>query len=399
MFDATDGERQTGAPHLDELRGLSIDALEDTYRQLDALEAAVRTERLTVLAILDERKVGQADGSVDTAAWAADTSRVTRPQATWLVETARAMMDLPAIRAVAARGELSFDQLVPLVELATPETDEDWARRAPGWTPSQLIRAAAGLRLVTDEAACATYAQRSLTWRWDNDHMLRIRGRLPDTVGAAVIRAIERIAEPVTQDADGRYERFDARCADALGELASQHLIEDSEPDRACVVAHTPVAALAEGSTEPGAELAEGNVPIANETIRRLACDATFQVMVETPDGASLAAGRRTRTVPAAMRRAVLRRDGHCRFPGCNRTRFLHVHHVVHHADGGVTELWNLILLCPFHHRFVHENHWRIKGDPSCPDGIEFHSPDGRRLGGPRPPLRPDIRHRILEPA
>ncbi len=399
MFDAMDGGTTPVAAHLDELRAVPIDALEDTYRQLDALEAAIRTERLTVLAVLDERAVGRADGSVDTAGWAAHTSKVTRGQATRLVETARALTHLPAIRAVAASGELSFDQLAPLVQIATTETDEEWARRAPGWTPSQLMRAAAGQRLITDEQACAGYAQRSLTWRWDKDDMLRIRGRLPDTVGAAVIRAIERIAEPVTRDADGSYEPFDARCADALGELASQRLTDDVEPDRACLVVHTPATALVEGSTEPGAELAEGNIPIANETVRRLACDASLQLMVETRDGEALAVGRRTRTVPAAMRRAVRRRDGHCRFPGCDRTRFLHVHHVIHHADGGVTELWNLVLLCPFHHRFVHEPHWKIKGDPAEPDGIEFHSPESRRLGGPRPPLRPDIRARILQPA
>jgi hypothetical protein len=57
------------------------------------------------------------------------------------------------------------------------------------------------------------------------------------------------------------------------------------------------------------------------------------------------------------------------------------------------------VLLCPHHHRFVHEHGWRIKGDPAEPDGIEFRAPDGRRLGGPRPPLRPDVRTRFLQRA
>ena len=98
------------------------------------------------------------------------------------------------------------------------------------------------------------------------------------------------------------------------------------------------------------------------------------------------------------MRRKVRHRDRHCRFPGCDRTRALHIHHIRHRADGGPTELWNLALLCPFHHRFVHEHGWRIIGDPADPDGLEFHAPDGRRLGGPRPPLRLDVRDRILKP-
>jgi hypothetical protein len=397
MFDAMDGNQPT-EEHLNELRAVPMGDLEETYRQLDALESAVRTERLQVLAVLDELEVGRADGSVDTPAWVADTSSVTRLHARQLVETARALIGLPAIRDAAARGELSWDQLEPLAQVAKPETDEDWALRAPGWTPAQLIRAASDERRVTEAEANDRHAERSLTWRWDHKKMLQIRGRLPDVAGAALIRAIERLAEPVTQDADGRYESFEARCADALGELVSQRLVDDSDPDRACLVVHAPAATLTEGSTAPGAELADVYIPIAIETLRRLACDATLQLMLETPDGAALATGRRTRTVPAAMRRAIRRRDRHCRFPGCNRVRFLHVHHVIHHADGGVTELWNLILLCPHHHRFVHEHGWRIKGDPAEPDGIEFHSPDGRRLGGPRPPLRPDVRTRFLQP-
>ncbi len=98
------------------------------------------------------------------------------------------------------------------------------------------------------------------------------------------------------------------------------------------------------------------------------------------------------------MKRQLRRRDRACRFPGCGRTRALHAHHVVHHAFGGVTELWNLVLLCPYHHRFVHEHGWSITGVTSRPDGLVFHAPDGRRVGGPSPPLRPEIRDRFLAP-
>lgn len=403
MFVARDGDPVDPLveerAHLDELRAQPTADLEETFRQLVALEAAVQAELLQVLAALDERDVGREDGSADTVAWTAESARVTRAHARQMVETARALVELPAVMAAAGAGRLSWDQLEPLAQVATPATDEEWADRASGWTPSQLARAARAERAVTAEEACDRLARRSLTWWWDSQNMLRIRGRLPDVMGATIVRALERIAEPVTQDADGQYEPFDVRCADALGELASQRLVDDAEPDRACVVVHAPVAALIEGSTEPGAELAGDDVSIANETVRRLACDATLQPMFEAPDGSAVAAGRRTRTIPAAMRRRVMQRDRHCRFPGCDRTRGVQVHHAVHHADDGVTELWNLVLLCPQHHRFLHEHRWRIKGDPGRPDGLEFHAPDGRRLGGPLPPLRPDIRTRILEPA
>jgi hypothetical protein len=65
--------------------------------------------------------------------------------------------------------------------------------------------------------------------------------------------------------------------------------------------------------------------------------------------------GRKTRTVPPAIRRALQRRDGGCRFPGCTCTRFVDAHHIHHWADGGATHMNNLVLLCRHHHRLVHE--------------------------------------------
>jgi hypothetical protein len=88
--------------------------------------------------------------------------------------------------------------------------------------------------------------------------------------------------------------------------------------------------------------------------------------------------GRRTRTVPPSLRRALDRRDGGCRFPGCT-SRFCDAHHVVHWADGGATRLDNLVLLCRRHHRAVHEEGFRIElaaGGAAVrvlrPDGVEL---------------------------
>jgi hypothetical protein len=71
---------------------------------------------------------------------------------------------------------------------------------------------------------------------------------------------------------------------------------------------------------------------------------------------------------------------------------------MIHYADGGPTEAWNLIWVCPYHHRFLHEHAWTVTGDPERPDGLVFAAPDGRRFGGPSPRLRPDIRSRVLQP-
>jgi hypothetical protein len=90
----------------------------------------------------------------------------------------------------------------------------------------------------------------------------------------------------------------------------------------------------------------EGGSVIAPDTVRRLACDASIVPLIESARGEPLAIGRRTRTISPAMRRALKRRDGGCRFPGCTNTRFVDGHHIEHWADGGETRLDNLVLLC-----------------------------------------------------
>jgi hypothetical protein len=75
----------------------------------------------------------------------------------------------------------------------------------------------------------------------------------------------------------------------------------------------------------------------------------------EDADGEPLNIGRKSRTIPPAIRRALQRRDGGCRFPGCSCNRFVDAHHILHWADGGETGMDNLVLLCRRHHRLVHE--------------------------------------------
>jgi hypothetical protein len=87
--------------------------------------------------------------------------------------------------------------------------------------------------------------------------------------------------------------------------------------------------------------------------------------------------GRRTRTIPPALRRALEVRDGGCRYPGC-ASRFTDAHHIEHWADGGQTRLENLLLLCRRRHRAVHEGRARVcRG---ADDSVAFLQPDGRVL-------------------
>ncbi len=104
----------------------------------------------------------------------------------------------------------------------------------------------------------------------------------------------------------------------------------------------------------------EGIGPIARSTARRVACDANL-VNIETHDGEPISIGRRARIWPAAMRRAIIARDRHCQFDGCDVDRHLQIHHLVHWADGGDTSVENGVCVCHHHHALIHEGGFRIE--------------------------------------
>jgi 5-methylcytosine-specific restriction endonuclease McrA len=170
------------------------------------------------------------------------------------------------------------------------------------------------------------------------------------------------------------------RQADALALLAETALHQGLDPgapgERYQVVVHVDAQALAEPE-QPGQSVMEDGARVSAETSRRLACDASRVVMRHDPDGRVVEVGARTRTIPPALRRALQHRDRGCRFPGCS-VRFGQGHHLHHWAHGGPTTLSNLALLCPRHHRAVHEEGYQVARGP---DGaLRFRRPDGRPL-------------------
>jgi len=127
--------------------------------------------------------------------------------------------------------------------------------------------------------------------------------------------------------------------------------------------------------------------PLSERVGDYVGCDASIRVVFEQ-DGKVVALSARQDTVDTKTRKVVEDRDGGCRFPGCGQRRWLHVHHILHRAQGGATVLENLCCLCPVHHRMYHRGDFSIEGDPTDATGLRFTAPDGRDLGPgrPRPP-------------
>jgi 5-methylcytosine-specific restriction endonuclease McrA len=142
------------------------------------------------------------------------------------------------------------------------------------------------------------------------------------------------------------------------------------------VVVHVDAAVLADPE-QPGQSVLEEGSHVPAGTSQRLACDASRVVMRHDEDGRVVEVGTRTRTIPPALRRALQHRDRGCRFPGCH-VRVGQGHHVRHWAQGGPTELSNLVVLCRRHHRAVHEEGYRI--ERLLDSAFQFRRPDGRLL-------------------
>jgi len=167
-----------------------------------------------------------------------------------------------------------------------------------------------------------------------------------------------------------------ARRADLLLEMV------EANTGRPGLIVHVSAETLLEG--RPGISETEHGTFLTAEEIRRLSCDANLTRVVFGPDSQPLDVGRTKRLVTPALRIAVMARDLHCVFPGCDRaSRWCDVHHLVPWSEDGPTSLENLVLLCRHHHTLVHEGGWRIEGTPG---NLRFYRPDGSQLRIDRPP-------------
>ena len=123
-----------------------------------------------------------------------------------------------------------------------------------------------------------------------------------------------------------------------------------------------------------------GRPRLPGHLVAKLTCAGSVQPVWQRA-GVPVSVGRALRIVPERTRRLVLDRDRGCRFPGCVARAHLEVHHVVHWADGGRTDLANLAGLCPFHHDAHHRGEFSIGGDANTCGGLVFLARGGFPIG------------------
>ena len=179
---------------------------------------------------------------------------------------------------------------------------------------------------------------------------------LPDVSAETLIEAARGGSEGGAMQVGGR-RSLSAQRADALGVVAESFLKHGLETlsggERHQIVVHVDAETL-KHSSAGRCELEDGPA-LPAESARRIACDASVVSLIENERGEPLNIGRKTRAISPALRRALNSRDRGCRFPGCTHQRFIDGHHIKHWAHGGCTNLANLVSLCRFHHRLVHE--------------------------------------------
>lgn len=311
------------------------------------------------------------------------------------LRVAHALEQLPRTAAAMAAGSLSYSKVRAMTRVADEATEDYFLNVALYGTAHQVEKLVRAFRRAKESQELSREAQqqanRSLSWFHDEDGSLVIKARLPAEAGAVFLNALEAAENslplPDVSAATSLepVQSCSARRADALALMAEGFLASDQQPlsggDRQQIVVHVDAQTLRHGHAGR-CELEDGP-GIAAETARRLACDASLVVLVENEQREPLNVGRKTRTIPPALRRALRSRDQGCRFPGCTHTRFVDGHHVHHWAQGGETKLSNLVTLCRFHHRLLHEG--RVVVQVLDDGAFRFVRPDGQSFDSPAP--------------
>jgi len=395
-------------------RPRSIDDLDAEIATL-ARNLNAETYRLLVLVREFDDRLGWTRWSYPSCAeWLAWRLSLSLSAAREKLRTAHALRDLKQLSKAFSEGRLSYTKVRALSRVATAHNEELLLGYALDATAAKVEERCRQMRNVhpdSTEVARRAWERRSLTiLRQAEMGTMRITLEVPLEDGELFSKAIDRAVELGKGNLGPEFETvgWHAEQADAAIEIARSYLgrggssvstdAEDvdggkdtpkrpaSSADHYQVVVHVDASALAAtNSHHDGAESLRGGITrlagvprsdLPIETIQRLTCDGIIVRVVEDADGNPLDVGRKQRTIPLPIKRALLSRDRGCTFPGCERTHYLDAHHIHHWAKGGETSSENLVLLCTQHHRLLHEGRFRIRRDIN--DAICFERHDGR---------------------
>jgi Domain of unknown function (DUF222) len=348
-----------------DLSDVSVDEVATEVVELRRLVDGLEVEWTRRIAHLEQADVTSLEGHTSMTAFLKDRCRMSGTRAQRAVSLSHRLGGLSFVAKALETDDLSFDQVqifthvpdhlfdelgaaeVMLVNAASPLTVADTRRLVEYW---KTAVDGPGCEVTVEELEQRRFLHASRTF----EGMLKLDGLFDPVTGDLILTALDAAMPPPAGDdlRSGRQRRADALADLARSFLDSGQAVGTEKPH---VVVLTDLDAL-QGHGGGTHETMNGHV-LTPEQVRRYACDCTISRIVFGPGSEPVDIGRATRTVPAAMRRALNARDRHCQHPsGCDRpARWCDAHHKRHWADGGPTALTNLTLLCQYHHTLEHQ--------------------------------------------
>ncbi len=354
------------------IKALNQEANDDNLaQQIIALHASINIATYRLLVLIEQFDTGHCaihQGFLNTVQWLGYYCGIGPNAAREKVRVANALTDLPAIAAAFAAGKVSYSKVRALTRVSTPHNEVALLNLAKHATAQQTEHMMRDYESIHAEGLIGS-TRSSLTWHHERGEVT-FKVRLPAELAELLIQSISK----GMQQSDAQVS-LEERRADALVALAEQALSVDtsagSSADRYTV--HVELNAQSPHGTQPP-QVRHGRC-LTQAAIERLTCDGAL--VLHDVEGGHI--GRKTRTVPGSMRRALQRRDQGCRFPGCTQHRFVDAHHIHHWAHGGGTKLSNLILLCRRHHRLIHEEGFKVRAHrpEQSTAQFRFYAPTG----------------------
>jgi len=367
-----------------------LQVLFDELAELAGQRNAIDGRIVEIVAEMDRDELCGATGARSMPALVAWKLGSSSANAHTISTVAGRLAEFPRCAQGMREGRLSLDQLGAIAAGAGEGSDEHYAQLAAVATVNQLRTAVrleprpeadSGPALPPPRTITKTSGEQSSSWRITLGHDEAA------TFDAALQSHLDALITEWKHDHGSEAESDQRRpmpnTADAFMRLVESGWDAEAarrpHGQRTTVVVHVDV----------GQRIAALHLgPLLTDADRQyLTCDATCEVWFER-DGQVIGTGRATRTVNRRLRRALEHRHRTCAVPGCGATRALHAHHIRHWEDGGPTELNNLVLVCPYHHRLHHRGAITITGPA---DDLIVTDSAGRRLSAgslARPPNR-----------